>query len=316
MTTESGARLRIESSDHPNHEPLHTAVDPDLVELQLGAAGEASVLVQSGPWVVRRIAGPLEPELLTELGRLRERTFRLVGEGTGRSVDVDAFDDHYEHLILWHAGDQAIAGAYRLARTDSVRRSHGLEGLYVSSLFEFGDAYMDALGPALELGRSFVTPEYQGSHALAMLWRGIGEWLAREPEIRAMTGVASFDRRYDDETLSMMLAALEAHHAMPAATRLAVRPRTPFEFTSRPSEHEIAALASVSALNRRVAERTGGRGLPILVKNYLLLNARVVGFNVDHAFSSVVDALIVVERDRIDPRRFARFTGQSPDVAA
>jgi putative hemolysin len=316
MSTESGMRLRVETVDAPNHEPLHTAIDPDLVELQLGAAGEASVLAQVGPWVVRRIAGPLEPELLTELGRLRERTFRLVGEGTGRAVDVDAFDQHYEHLILWHAGDQAIAGAYRLARTDHVRRTRGVEGLYVHSLFEFGDAYLDELGPALELGRSFVTPEYQGSHALAMLWRGIGEWLTREPEIRALTGVASFDRRYDDETLSLMVAALETHHAMPPAVRLAARPRTPFELTMRPDDAELAAFTSVATLNRRVAERTGGRGLPVLVKNYLLMSARVVGFNVDHDFSSVVDALIVVERDRIDPRRFARFTGQSPDVAA
>lgn len=316
MSIESGTRLRVDAPTLPAHAPLHTAVDPDLVERQLEAAGDASVLASAGPWVVRRIAGPLEPELLIELGRLRERTFRLVGEGTGRAVDIDAFDDHYEHLILWHAADQAIAGAYRLARTDRVRAERGFEGLYVHSLFEFGDAYLDALGPALELGRSFVTPEYQGTHALAMLWRGIGEWLNREPEVRALTGVASFDRRYDDETLSLMVSALEAHHAMPPAVRLSVRPRTPFELTTLPHENDLAPLASVATLNRRVAERSGGRGLPILVKNYLLMSARVVGFNVDHDFSSVVDALIVVERDRIDPRRFARFTGQSAEVAA
>jgi putative hemolysin len=252
-----------------------------------------------------------------ELGRLREHTFRLAGEGTGRTVDVDAFDDHYEHLIVWNRADQAIAGAYRLARTDRVRAARGPEGLYVHTLFEFGDAYLDALGPALELGRSFVTPEYQGTFALALLWRGIGEWLSREPEIRALTGVASFDRRYDDATLALMVAALEAHHAMPSSMRLAARPRTPFELDARPPSELVATLGSVSALNRRVLERTGDRGLPVLVKNYLLLGARVVGFNVDHDFSDVVDALIVVERDRIDPRRLARFTGAaSPEAAA
>jgi putative hemolysin len=118
-----------------------------------------------------------------------------------------------------------------MARTDRVVAARGCEGLYVHSLFEFGDAYLDALGPALEFGRSFVTPEYQGTHALAMLWRGIGEWLNREPEIRALTGVASFDRRYDDETLSLMVIALQTHHAMPPSVRLAARPRTPFELT-------------------------------------------------------------------------------------
>jgi putative hemolysin len=317
MHLESGLRLTAAEPLAPGHLPLHTAVDPDLIERQLDASGPDALLVRAGRWDVRRVEGPLEPELLLELGRLRERTFRLVGEGTGRAIDVDRFDDHYTHLIVWDRAEQAIAGAYRLARTDRVRATRGAEGLYVHTLFAFGEAYLDALGPALELGRSFVTPEYQGGMALAMLWRGIGEWLNREPEIRALTGVASFDRRYDDTTLALMVAALEAHHAMPSAVRLTARPRTPFEPAERPSAEAIAPLASIATLNRRVLERTGDRGLPVLVKNYLLLGARVVGFNVDHDFSDVVDALIVVERERIDPRRLARFTGAaSPEAAA
>jgi putative hemolysin len=308
-TTESTNRV-------PAFEPVHAPIDGALVEDALAATGGDTLLVSAGPWDVRRVPGPLPANLLVEIGRLREETFRAVGEGTGRAIDVDAFDDHYEHLIVWNRDDRKIAGAYRLARTDAVARTHGVEGLYVHTLFEFGSAYLEALGPALELGRSFVIAEYQGSMALAMLWRGIGEWLTREPEIRAMTGVASFDRRYDDGTLSLMVSALETHHAMPPAVRLAARPRTPFEVLERLSDEVLAPLSSVATLNRRVMARTGDRGLPILVKNYLLLGARVVGFNVDHDFSDVVDALIVVERDRIDPRRFARFTGASADAAA
>jgi putative hemolysin len=307
MLIDSGTRLA--AATPAKLDPLLTAVDPALVALQLHAHGPEAILAEAGPWRVFRVAGPLEPELHLELGRLRERTFREVGEGTGRCVDIDAFDEHYEHLICWNADVEAIAGAYRLVRTEDVRATLGVEGLYTHSLFAFGDAFLDAIGPALELGRSFVVPEFQGSHALAMLWRGIGEWLAREPELRAMIGGASFDRRYDDATLGLVVAALEAHHAMPPSVRLAVRPRTPFEPGVRPSDETLAPLGTVSALNRRVLERTGSRGLPPLVKNYLMLGARVVGFNVDHAFSDVVDALIVVERDRIDPRRLARFTG-------
>jgi putative hemolysin len=311
MPTDSGVRLAASAPQHL--EPLHTPIDAELVGSQLRAYGRDAILAEAGPWVVYRIDGPLEPELHLELGRLRELTFRAVGEGTGRCVDVDAFDDHYAHLVCWNRAADAIAGAYRLVRTEDVRRTIGVAGLYTRSLFEFGDAFLDAIGPALELGRSFVVPEFQGSNALAMLWRGIGEWLAREPEIRAMIGGASFDRRYDDETLALVVAALEAHHAMPASARIAVRPKTPFEPGLRPGDEEVAALASVAGLNRRVVERTGERGLPPLVKNYLLLGARVVGFNVDHAFSDVLDALIVVERDRIDPRRLARFTGLPVD---
>jgi putative hemolysin len=214
--------------------------------------------------------------------------------------------------VCWNATHETIAGAYRVARTEEVRRSQGVKGLYTRTLFEFGDAYLDAIGPALELGRSFVVPEFQGTSALAMLWRGIGEWLVREPELRAMVGVASFDRRFDDTTLALVVAALERHHAMPAALRLAARPLTPFDPASRPADEELEAFASVAALNRRVVAMTGGRGLPPLVKNYLMLSARVVGFNVDRAFADVVDALIVVERERIDPRKFARFAGSPP----
>ena len=100
---------------------VHAPVDRALVEEALATKGDETLLVSAGPWDVRRIPGPLPANLLLEIGRLRETTFRAVGEGTGRAIDVDAFDDHYEHLIAWHRDDKKIAGAYRLARTDVVR---------------------------------------------------------------------------------------------------------------------------------------------------------------------------------------------------
>ncbi len=123
------------------------------------------------------------PETLREIGRLRETTYREVGEGTGRALDLDALDEHYRHVVLWHAGEQRVAGAYRLTATPEILDSCGIEGLYSSTLFHYQPAFFEHIGPALELGRSFVCREYQKMHSpLLLLWKGILAYVAKRPE--------------------------------------------------------------------------------------------------------------------------------------
>jgi putative hemolysin len=126
------------------------------------------------------------PHLLDEIGRLREITFRAVGEGTGHARDLDSFDDHYEHLFIWNRKREEVVGAYRVGRVDEIRRRAGTRGLYTASLFRYRSPFFQLLGPTLELGRSFVRPEAQRSFApLLLLWKGIGEYLRG---IRAICG--------------------------------------------------------------------------------------------------------------------------------
>jgi putative hemolysin len=129
------------------------------------------------------------PRLLLEIGRQREAAFRQVGEGTGKRADLDRFDEHYQHLFLWSRTDGRLAGAYRLALTTDVLRQHGIGGLYTSTLFRYKPRFFDRLGPAVELGRSFICTEYQKSYApLLLLWKGITRFVLRHPEAASLSG--------------------------------------------------------------------------------------------------------------------------------
>jgi hypothetical protein len=141
-------------------------------------------LSQSGAQSVWQATAEQIPHVLLEIGRLRELSFRAANEGTGKSVDLDRFDDHYLHLFIWNAEDSEIVGAYRLGATDRILERQGRQGLYSSTLFDSRMEFFRRLGPALELGRSFVRPEYQRSYSpLLLLWKGIGSFIARHPEL-------------------------------------------------------------------------------------------------------------------------------------
>ncbi len=136
------------------------------------------------------------PTLLDELGRLREITFRAAGEGTGRSADLDQFDAYYWHLLLWNKEKQELAGAYRAGNTDEIIRSHGINGLYTNTVFRYDEQLFLKIGSALELGRSFVRPEYQRQYApLLLLWKGIARFVAAHPETPVLFGADQHQQR-------------------------------------------------------------------------------------------------------------------------
>lgn len=149
-------------------EPMRPAIDPELLSCEIETLPPEMLLVRSGRMRVYCAPTSRIPWTLQELGRLRELTFRVVGEGTGRSADIDVFDDYYEHLFLWNTETLEIVGAYRLGRTDNISRRFGKRGLYTSTLFDYNELFIKLLGPALELGRSFVRVEYQKSFASLM----------------------------------------------------------------------------------------------------------------------------------------------------
>ena len=146
------------------------------------------------------------PAVLSEIGRLREVTFRAAGEGTGKSIDLDSFDPQYLHLFLWNEKKQEIAGAYRLAGTDMVR------GLYTAELFQYGNEFLNRMGPALELGRSFVRIEYQKGFApLLLLWKGIGRYVAQNPRYKILFGPVSISNQYHSVSRQLMVSFLERY---------------------------------------------------------------------------------------------------------
>ena len=163
------------------------------VDLNLFVVFDA-IYTEGGITAAARTLNLTQPAVSHALGRLRELSFRAVGEGSGTRRDLDRYDAHYDHLILWDPQDLEIAGAYRMVRTAKVLQEQGPEGLYTHSLFEFTPGMQPFLQQGLELGRSFVQPRYWGRRSLDYLWFGIGAYVRRYPECRYLFGPVSLSR--------------------------------------------------------------------------------------------------------------------------
>ena len=246
------------------------------------------------------------PTLLREIGGLREVTFRAAGEGSGRAVDLDEFDDHYLHLFVWDHAARVVVGAYRLGPTDVVTSRRGVRGLYTRTLFRYGRAFLRELGPALELGRSFVRVEYQRDYgALLLLWQGIGRFVSRHPRYQRLFGPVSISSAYSAasrDLLSSMLA--DPSRRSPFASLVA--PRRPYGLHTTPTTP--AMVANQATVHRTVGEIEGdGTGVPVLMRQYLRLSAEVLSVSVDPAFSNVIDALMSVDLRRVPPGLRERY---------
>jgi putative hemolysin len=282
--------------------PLAPAIDPERMAAELAAIPASHRLVVSGAMEVYCASAAQIPWTLQEIGRLRERTFRAVGEGTGRAADLDLFDDYYEHLFIWQAEKREIVAAYRLGRSDEIRKRFGARGLYLTSLFDFREPFFKLLGPALELGRSFVRPEYQRSYApLLLLWKGISEYIGRYPAYARLIGAASVSNAYDPLSRALLVEALRAWRSEPLLGAL-VSARRPFKprYSLRSLFGEAGLEADMDALGSLIEDReVDGKGVPVLLRHYLKLGARTIGFNIDADFGNALDCLIVLDLRRV-----------------
>lgn len=254
------------------------------------------------------------PATLQEIGRLREQTFRAVGEGTGEEVDLDRFDRYYEHLFLWDESQGRIAGAYRLGRADLILREYGPAGLYTSTLFKFEKPFLASLGNAVEMGRSFIIKDYQRNlSSLPLLWRGIAQWMLRNDGYTKLFGPVSISRDYDSLSRKMMVEFLQ-ENCLHEDLASYVKPRNPFRYLRgrRLMREFISAnLRDVDDCSALISSvETDGKGIPVLLKHYLRLNGTLLSFNVDKAFSSVLDGLILVDLTETEPRLLGKYMGE------
>ena len=252
------------------------------------------------------------PCVMRELGRLREYTFRSVGEGTGQPRDIDRHDPDYVHLVLWDPQEREIAGAYRLGAAGRLIDSRGVEALYSSTLFHFPDSIVPQLREGLEMGRSFVQPRYQTRHSLDYLWWGIGAFLKRNPGYRYLFGPASISRHYGSEGTAL-LTGYYGHYF--AAPELGVRARNPLRLAD-----EVIATAMEDFRGddpegdfRILRTKLSAKGLPVptLYKHYSQ-SVRPGGvsfsaFNVDTAFGDCVDSFVLADLEQLTPRKRQRY---------
>ena len=305
------ASSREGSASHPA--VIEPAVPRSLLEADLNALAADRRLLTSGGYEVFCAEAASIPHVLREIGRLREITFRAVGEGTGRASDQDEFDRHYDHLFVWNRARAEIVGAYRVGATDRIVATHGTAGLYTTTLFRYDERMLDRLGPALELGRSFVRAEYQKNYsALLLLWKGIGRLVARSPRYRVLFGPVSISSRYQEASQQFLRRFLEQEHGNQSLASLvhAVNPPRPM---APPSRDSVVA-ADVDELDALIARIEGRQGIPVLLRQYLRLNATLLGFNIDPAFGDALDALMMVDLTKLPVETLQRYMGR--DAAA
>jgi putative hemolysin len=291
-------------------EPIAPAISPERLAAEIEALPPEALLVNLGKLRVYCAPTARIPWTLQELGRLRELTFRGVGEGTGRSADIDVFDDYYEHLFIWNTETREIIGAYRLGRTDEIGRRLGKRGLYTSTLFDYNDLFLKLLGPALELGRSFVRAEHQKSFvSLMLLWKGIGEYVGRNPRYCRLIGPVSISNDYRPVSRELLVGFLREHNFNPLAPTL-VRPKRPFRgrFSLRSLGGNAWTLGDIETLSTVVSDlEPDGKGAPVLLRQYLKLGGRMLGFNVDPDFGNALDCLVLVDLRKTNPRVLQKY---------
>jgi len=298
-------------------EPIAPEMPVDCIAEEIARLDLSAKLLAHGAMEVWLARAEEMPHVLSEIGRLRELTFRGVGEGTGRSRDLDRFDAHYEHLFIWHAVKRQIVGAYRLGRTDLIRRRLGKAGLYTSTLFTYRDPFFMLLGPALELGRSFVRPEFQRSFApLMLLWKGIAEFVVRHPRYTRLLGPVSVSGDYLETSKHLLCDFLRGQHFDHLLGGL-VTARHPFprSHAMRSLASELTMLGAIEPLVALVEDlEPDGKGVPILLRQYLKLGGRVLGFNVDEDFGHSIDCLLLVDLRDTEPRELRKY--MSAEAAA
>jgi putative hemolysin len=308
------------ASDRPRRflRAIATPVADHRLDAEVASLPASCWLGAQGAFRVGLATAAQIPLLLDEIGRLREITFRAAGEGTGRSRDLDAFDVHYRHLFVWHTDDRALAGAYRLGLTDEILAERGPAGLYTQTLFRCDRRLLDRLSPAIELGRSFVRAEYQRDYApLLLLWKGIGRFVVAHPRYRRLFGPVTISQDYSSVSKHLLMAFLEANRRLPDLARL-VAPRNPPPQARGRDEGVVAGRTAVDLdeADALVADiEADGRGLPVLLRQYLKLNARLLGWNVDRRFGRALDGLMLVDLVDVPRAILARYLGKDGAVA-
>ncbi|AVM50434.1 GNAT family N-acyltransferase [Capnocytophaga sp. oral taxon 878] len=238
------------------------------------------------------------PNIMKEIGRLREITFREVGEGTNASSDLDKFDLYYHHLFLWDSEAKRIVGAYRMGLGAEIFPKYGIEGFYTHDLFRFEPELYDMMSKTIEMGRAFIISEYQQKPMpLFLLWKGIAHTTLRYPEHSYLLGSVSISNQFSDFSKSLMIEFMKSNFYDPYIAQY-VRPKKEFKVKLKDADKDFIfdeTKADLNKFDKLIDElEPGNLRLPVLIKKYIKQNAKVIAFNVDPLFNNSVDGLMYI----------------------
>ncbi|OXB06456.1 GNAT family N-acyltransferase [Flavobacterium pectinovorum] len=255
-------------------------------------------LLQSKNYEVFFATAKSVPNILHEIGRLREITFREVGEGTNESIDLDKFDQYYHHMFLWDDETKRIAGAYRMGLGSEIYPKYGLEGFYLNDLFRFEPELHDMMHKSIEMGRAFIVKEYQQKPMpLFLLWKGIIHTTLRYPEHKYLLGGVSISNQFSDFSKSLMIEFMKSNYYDPYIAQY-IHPKKAYKVKLKDADKDFIFDEAESDLNKfdKIIDELepGNLRLPVLIKKYIKQNARVVAFNVDPLFNNAIDGLMYI----------------------
>ena len=258
---------------------------------------EGKMLFSNGDYEVYFTKFDEIPAMMREIGRQRELTFRAVGEGTNLPFDLDEYDKHYHHLILWDNVAQKIAGAYRMALGSEVMKNYGIKGFYTNSLFDFDQELQPFFKKVIEMGRAYISIEYQQKPLpLFLLWRGIVHVCLRNPEHKFLMGGVSISNRFSDFSKSLMIEFMRSHYFDPVVAQY-VQPKNDYKVYLSERDKSLFFEGLDDDLNKfdkLIDDFEPEMRLPVLIKKYIKQNAKVVAFNVDPNFNDAIDGLMYI----------------------
>ncbi|PHS10830.1 MAG: glycerol acyltransferase [Kordia sp.] len=278
---------------------IATSVSAELIEQEVeNLRGYDCRLLESKNYEVFLVSADKIPNILKELGRLREITFREIGEGTNKAVDLDSCDSYYHHLFLWDNVAKKIAGAYRMGLGSKIFAKYGIDGFYLQDLFRFEPELYGMMSESIEMGRAFIIKEYQQKPMpLFLLWRGIMHTTLRFPEHKYLIGGVSISNQFSTFSKSLMIEFMKSHYYDPYVAQY-IRPKKEFKVQLKDADKDFVFDETKSDLNkfdRIIDELEPGLRIPVLLKKYIKQNAKVIAFNVDPLFNNAVDGLMYIK---------------------
>jgi len=238
------------------------------------------------------------PNILQEIGRLREITFREVGEGTNNATDLDKFDSYYYHMFLWDGEARKIAGAYRMGLGSQIYSQFGINGFYLQDLFRFEPELYDMMSKSIEMGRAFIIKEYQQRPMpLFLLWKGIVHTTLRYPEHKFLIGGVSISNKFSEFSKSLMIEFMKSNYYDPYIAQY-INPKKEYKVKLKDADKDFIfdeTEADLNKFDKLIDEvEPGSLRLPVLIKKYIKQNAKVVAFNVDPLFNNAIDGLMYI----------------------
>ncbi|MBP7174462.1 MAG: lysophospholipid acyltransferase family protein [Cloacibacterium sp.] len=274
-----------------------TPLEDILVDIKNLREKEGKLLFNNADYEVYFTNSEEIPAMMREIGRQRELTFRAIGEGTNLPFDLDEYDKHYHHLILWDNAAQKIAGAYRMALGSEVMKKHGINGFYTSSLFEFDQELQPFFRKVIEMGRAYISIEYQQKPLpLFLLWRGIVHVCLRNPGHKFLMGGVSISNRFSDFSKSLMIEFMRSHYYDPAVAQY-IHPKNDYKVHLSERDKSLFFEGLDNDLNKfdkLIDDFEPEMRLPVLIKKYIKQNAKVIAFNVDPNFNDAIDGLMYI----------------------